>query len=445
MTCESLAKRIPDLTSPTDVDLGIFRADYLAIGHVRTDPIITQSCLSDHVHTFYGPPLLFPKVTHTDLVNSDPDKSSGNIRENLSLYWHPSVYRVEDNGERTLLEPYWMDVYYTYEVNATRAFPNGFQMIAGYDEGDATTDCDEPTECTRGDCTEINDFFPKNACRQLKISMAMPRCWDETQGIDSPDHMKHVTYPDEVDAPFEGECPESHSTRLPFLEIDIRYKDYLGGPHEFSDGSGNFHTDYLSGWDENFFQKVLDNCNQDASEELCTKVPFTWRDDIIDPFDEEKLVELLYDNPVPPAETKCISEEKVTGITNLPRGTCSGELASADGICTEDPCPENTDVKFRILAKKSCNYLRKEKLANKFCDRNDPFNKQKVFLSCPKQCDADDYSKSKKKIKVSLTMKCKGLNKPGKIRKYCRLVNKFDQAAIKKKIKFFCPKQCNIC
>lgn len=82
-----------------------FRNDFLPVGHVRTDAILNQDCLSDHVHTFYGPPLLYPKVTYEDLRNSDPTLSSGNIEENLSLYWHPSVYNVAADGTKTLREP----------------------------------------------------------------------------------------------------------------------------------------------------------------------------------------------------------------------------------------------------------------------------------------------------------------------------------------------------
>jgi len=32
----------------------IFAMEYVPIGHLRTDPVVTQTCLSDHVHTFYG-------------------------------------------------------------------------------------------------------------------------------------------------------------------------------------------------------------------------------------------------------------------------------------------------------------------------------------------------------------------------------------------------------
>lgn len=81
-----------------------FRNDFLPVGHVRTDAIINPDCLSDHVHTFYGPPLLYPKVTFEDLRNSDPSLSSGNINENNSLYWHPAVYHVASDGKKTLQE-----------------------------------------------------------------------------------------------------------------------------------------------------------------------------------------------------------------------------------------------------------------------------------------------------------------------------------------------------
>ena len=90
--------------SASPVRADFFRNDFLPIGHVRTDAIITQTCLSDHVHTFYGPPLLHPAVTFEELRASDPARSSGNIMENQSLYWHPAVYHVAADGTKTLQE-----------------------------------------------------------------------------------------------------------------------------------------------------------------------------------------------------------------------------------------------------------------------------------------------------------------------------------------------------
>lgn len=59
-----------------------FRVDYLPVGSVRTDAIVQKDCLSDHVHTFYGPQLLRPEVEYEDLVKSDIQINSGNVVEN---------------------------------------------------------------------------------------------------------------------------------------------------------------------------------------------------------------------------------------------------------------------------------------------------------------------------------------------------------------------------
>jgi len=67
----------------------IFAMEYLPIGHLRTDPILSRECLSDHVHTFYGPPMLHPSVTFDELrsAGNTREATSGNVLENQSLYW----------------------------------------------------------------------------------------------------------------------------------------------------------------------------------------------------------------------------------------------------------------------------------------------------------------------------------------------------------------------
>ena len=67
---------------------------YKPSGHVRSDPILSQTCVSDHVHTFYGPQQFHPQTTSDDLRNSDPKYSTSVYIENQSLYWHPSIYQV---------------------------------------------------------------------------------------------------------------------------------------------------------------------------------------------------------------------------------------------------------------------------------------------------------------------------------------------------------------
>merc|ERR1719464_970534 len=76
------------------------------------DPIINNVCLSDHIHSFYGPPLVDPSVDTEDLLKTDPSEHSGLVEENKSLYWHPSIYKVSADGVYTLDEVYYVSVYY---------------------------------------------------------------------------------------------------------------------------------------------------------------------------------------------------------------------------------------------------------------------------------------------------------------------------------------------
>ena len=64
-------------------------------------------------------------------------------------------------------------------------------------------------------------------------------------------------------------CCYSHSyLRLLLLQIHLffRIMPYSGGWHMFADGSSVFHADYVSGWDEDFLQNLLDTCQNDGDE-----------------------------------------------------------------------------------------------------------------------------------------------------------------------------------
>merc|ERR1719277_2506086 len=90
--------------------------------------------------------------------------------------------------------------------------------------------------------------------------MDFPTCWDGR--TDSPDHKSHVVYADLDD----DSCPESHPQVIPTVQVSIFIKDYDGGWHTWSDGTANFHTDYLSGWDPADMQKMINGCTADPEE-----------------------------------------------------------------------------------------------------------------------------------------------------------------------------------
>ena len=76
------------------------KMDFLPLGHVRTDPVTDPAnCdgkpgVSSHVHTYYGAAAsLRPSTSFKEMRAACGN--SGNVDDNKSLYWHPSIYRFD--------------------------------------------------------------------------------------------------------------------------------------------------------------------------------------------------------------------------------------------------------------------------------------------------------------------------------------------------------------
>jgi len=325
------------------VDATSIKMDFLPVGDVRTDPIVSQTCLADHIHTFYGPQLVHPSTTYDDLIVSPVSQNTGNVRENKSLYWHPTVYSYSQNTNTyTRDEIAQTSAYYIWENGVdTKAFPNGFRMIAGLNPdrpdqfADANAECVNPSPCERADGCDTPDdsLFPRDACEELEVSMSFPTCWDGQ--FDSDDHQSHVHYT--LDGELDGQCPASHPHRLPQIQFFFRIMPYSGGWHTFSDSTSIYHADYVSGWNETFLQEVLDNCETDSFAanpwSFCENF-VTFRDapkctdqDECDFGDPNLLKKLKAIQPEVPFDTKTVATEETDVILgDLPRGLCNGEL-----------------------------------------------------------------------------------------------------------------------
>ena len=219
------------------------KMDFLPLAHVRSDPIINPTCLSDHVHTFYGASEVHPYTTYNDLRNASGN--SGNVVENKSLYWHPTVYEVDTSTNTYKIDPiFYASTYYVWNTGDATAFPDGFKMVAGFG-GDplarAQAGCANPSPCERDNCDTFDtSFFPATACSELEVEMAFPTCWDGVN-IDSDDHKSHVAY-SLGDGSFDGDCPSSHPVKLPQINFFFRIVPYSGGQHIFSDMTSFFHA-----------------------------------------------------------------------------------------------------------------------------------------------------------------------------------------------------------
>lgn len=333
----TLASALIPLADATSIKM-----DFLPLTDLRVDPIIAPNCLSDHVHTFYGASNVYPDLTYSDLLATTAN--SGNVDENKSLYWHPTVYRYDrDTGIYSKDEIWFSTAYYIWTTGAARAFPAGFRMIAGLPGqtgAQASAECVGESRCERDNCDSDNSFFPTKACWELEVSMRFPTCWDGVN-LDSDDHTSHVSY-DLDGGTFDGDCPPTHPVRLPQIQLFFRIKEYDGGHHTFSHGDeGGYHADYVSGWDEQVLQDVLDTC-ENYSE---AAMPDAWCEDFLTFKDapkrtgDEDIVEKLQAfQPNPPLSTSDITTEIIDGIDTLPRGTCTGNCIS----CQENPNPNPT-------------------------------------------------------------------------------------------------------
>lgn len=377
------------------VDATSVKMDFLPVGHARVDPILNEECPSDHVHAFYGPQVgVDPrpsarggKSLYEALITSDVSENTGNVEENKSMYWHPSVYKYDRKKKKHTRDVMTQtSSYYIWETGKTTAFPEGFRMIGGHDvdKSQAFAECVEEVACDDdddGDCYSENSFFPTSKCAELEVSMRMPNCWDG-ENIDSPNsgHTAHVAYAE--GSSFDGDCPDTHPVKLPQIQLFFRIVPYDGGWHEFSDGSGVFHADYVSGWEEDFLQNVLNKCENEgeaAMPNFFCEDHLTFRDapkctneetcDFGDPNLLKKLKNIQPDTPLDITGT-IIAEETKSVKDGLPRGTCTGSLVGGDGGGDDDdndddnddaPDCESENSKGDCNEIEGCSWLKKKK------------------------------------------------------------------------------------
>jgi len=335
------------------------KMDYLPLGHVRTDPVTDPKGMSSHVHTFYGAAASLRPSTGYDELRAACG-NSGNVDDNKSLYWHPTIYKKE-RGLYHAVPISFASTYYVWKTGKTKAFPDGFQMIARQTNGPKARvkfDCNGPSQCERGSdcgipepCSSITkegqsvgyECFPKTACSELEVKIVFPSCWDG-KSLTSQDFMSHVAYTkgnwgrfgvdDRQYHAYAADCPSTHPVRIPEIQFYFRIVGYEGGHHVFADGTSLVHADYFSGWDEAQLQRVLDECSNDseaASSDAWCENHLSFRD-MPKLKGDERIVEKLKGlQPNPPLDLQLtVSSEPVTAIPKLPGPSSSSVLLPAD-------------------------------------------------------------------------------------------------------------------
>ncbi|CZR39290.1 uncharacterized protein FPRO_05517 [Fusarium proliferatum ET1] len=259
----------------------------------RADPIVNPGQLSSHAHTVMGGNG-FNFTMDYDTARASTCTTC-KAREDLSNYWIPNLYyRGPDGTFQDVPQSGGMLVYYLqrsdpkdpeYEKGLL-AFPEGFQMLAGNPHLRSFKNTLEQRAisfaCLGVSGPETHEIPSHNCPNGLRAQVMFPSCWDG-KNLDSPDHKRHMAYPDRVDS---GVCPKSHPKRLVTIfyevvfEID-QFKDkWHGSSHPFVFSTGDptgygLHGDFLNGWDVKVLQKAVKECTDDSGViEKCPALTF---------------------------------------------------------------------------------------------------------------------------------------------------------------------------
>ncbi|KAF2774222.1 WSC-domain-containing protein, partial [Teratosphaeria nubilosa] len=332
----------------------------------RIDPIVAPGAVSNHVHTVSGGSGFGFNTTYEQQRNSAC--SSCPIKQDLSAYWTPKLYWMNEEG--TLFEDVpqagegdgttgGLTVYYEQRYSNTTdekvlAFPENFRMLAGdpfqRNETNATAAPGQAVSFVCLDYSGVNSEqvlnMPDRNCPDgLRAQVYFPSCWDGVK-LDSENHSSHMAYP--VGGSYDnGACPPSHPVRLISIFFEVIYQTNLfqdrwfkNGSHPFVFAMGDrtgygFHGDFVNGWDVNTLQDAIDQCTNDSG--LLSDCPV-----FNDLFSDEECQSCRLPQSV---------NEEVTGnLTSLPgcQYITSGPAHATVPDCTTayigEPEPDDTDV-----------------------------------------------------------------------------------------------------
>ena len=260
--------------SPAD---GAFRI-VCAMSHMSNDDplVFPNQPGAAHHHTFFGNTSTNAKSDLMNLQGSGNSTCNGGIM-NKSAYWIPSMI---DTATGTPLKSDNVLIYYksgdsNYPSDEPVIQPpKGLRMITGNSKG---TQADELTTAGHYICETTGKKWSATipncpAGDNLLFSISFLQCWDG-KNLDSPDHKSHMAERVGVPGTDHAVCPVDHPVRIPQITINVHYKntvkDAMKNWRLSSDnypttiaGGLSAHADWVNGWDEKLFARVIAECIQ---------------------------------------------------------------------------------------------------------------------------------------------------------------------------------------
>lgn len=285
----------------------------------RSDPVVSPGEVSSHLHTIQGASGFSNSATGEDLLASNC--STANVKADKSAYWMPSLFfHDKDNGTFEPVELFYMNVYYFFEGtnDDIKPFPVGLQMVSGnammrtapatgddvLDPADGTI---QPAQFTcprsnydipsypvgsNGSMAGIQDSnnkgagagFPFAECdgyaSPLRADLHFPSCYNPDAGLT--DYKNNMQFPTDA-GNGKQDCPEGwiHTPHIfyemywntpLFIDRWTPNEDYQPFVLANGDATGfSLHGDFLSGWDQDVLQHIIDTC--DAGDSGMDKCP----------------------------------------------------------------------------------------------------------------------------------------------------------------------------
>jgi len=279
---------------------------------------------SAHVHQIVGGNAFNATMDPRADLPSESTCTSCQFEDDFSNYWTAILYfksrngtykRVPQLGNNQFekanggLTIYYMQdaIYQPKQTSKVKGFSPGFRMLTG-SPSSRTLASALPYRQLTYVCMDTwtqrapeTMTFPTRKCKSgIMTSVRFPTCWDG-KNLDSPDHMSHMSYPEEGTFESGGRCPDSHPVRVGQVMYEVvwdasAFKDEWeegggGQPFVWSMGDGTGfanHGDYLFGWKGDALQKILDtdchfgtNCSKETGLKLqsieamnrCTQKP----------------------------------------------------------------------------------------------------------------------------------------------------------------------------
>ncbi|KAJ2969664.1 hypothetical protein NUW58_g9932 [Xylaria curta] len=287
------------------------------------DPIVNPGTISTHYHGIMGGDKFGATVVGDQLMSSSC--TTAKIKNDHSNYWVPTLwFHDPKNGTFSKVPLFYMNVYYFFEAtdDEIKAFPVGLKMLSGDSKtrsppksgGALNLDPDNgipinPVQwtCPRssynppsypansdGTTAGMGDphnqgsgaGFPLYPCdgyaSPLRQDIHFPSCYNPAAGLN--DHVNNMKFPSNVG--FKQNCPKGwvHVPHI-FIEVywntplfdDLWTPDGKSQPFVLSSGDAtgySSHGDFISGWDQNTLQTIIDTCNAgDIGMDKCPQIP----------------------------------------------------------------------------------------------------------------------------------------------------------------------------